>query len=149
MLTGARLTHFVQWNTYAINIQDVPAEPNWWDGVKRDLAIFWADYQAALDDPVEHLEPLRKIIDTAQSHMLMREYDECLEQIERATERKAEIVQALADMADNQSAIIAGRKVTKVNKQGAISYGKAIKALLPDADLEPWRGSPSSFWKIT
>ena len=46
-------------------------------------------------------------------------------------------------------ALIWGRKLTKVQKEGSVSYAKAIKALCPDADLEPYRGKPSSFWKLS
>jgi hypothetical protein len=38
--------------------------------------------------------------------------------------------------------------LTLVKKDGAVSYSKAIKALLPDADLEPYRGKPTEYWML-
>lgn len=81
--------------------------------------------------------------------MLMDEYDDLVESIERATERKKELLAEIVAMTGEKNAEFAGRKLTLVQKDGAISYGKAIKALLPDADLEQWRGAPSQFWKLT
>jgi len=50
--------------------------------------------------------------------------------------------------AKEQNADFAGRKLTLTQKAGSISYTKAIKELLPDADLEKWRGKPTEFWGV-
>ena len=52
-------------------------------------------------------------------------------------------------MADGKNADVHGRKLTLVKKQGSISYAKAIKELLPDADLEKWRGKETESWRLT
>jgi hypothetical protein len=78
----------------------------------------------------------------------MREYDECLDQIDRATERKTEIAEKLVAMTDGRNSLIAGRKVTLVERAGAISYAKVVKDWAASVDLEPYRGKPSQFWKI-
>ena len=54
----------------------------------------------------------------------------------------------LVALAGNRNALIAGRKLTLTQKDGAVSYAKAIKALCPGADLEPYRGKPSEFWGV-
>jgi len=65
-----------------------------------------------------------------------------------AEERKNELLEEMTRLAGDQNADFAGRKLTRVEKAGAVSYAKALKALAPDADLEPWRGKPSSFWQL-
>ena len=38
--------------------------------------------------------------------------------------------------------------ITEVSKTGAISYSKAIKDLMPTADLELYRGKESKYWMV-
>ena len=41
-----------------------------------------------------------------------------------------------------------GVRVTQVIRAGAIAYAKAVKDLLPGADLEPYRGSESLSYRV-
>ena len=66
--------------------------------------------------------------------------------IEEAEARRKEILNALVFETAGEDATICGRKLTKVEKAGSISYAKAIKVLAPGANLEQWRGEPSSYW---
>ena len=50
---------------------------------------------------------------------------------------------------NNQNSVIHGRKLTQISKAGAISYAKAIKDLLPDADLSKYQGKPTTYWKLS
>lgn len=112
------------------------------------LRQFYAEYLAAIQAPDEYLAPKRVIIDTPQAAMMLREWDELNEALERATDRKKALLEEFATMSGQSNAEINGRKLTRVHKDGAISYAKAIKDLLPKADLEPYRGKPSAFWKL-
>lgn len=151
----------------------VTEKPHWWfsqwkpddtwntkwlpdiDWQNQNLPIlrqFHAEFLDTIADPelaAEHLAPKRVTIDTPEAAKMIREYDELSEQIELATERKKDLLKDIAALGKGKNALVAGRKVTKLEKVGAISYAKAVKALLPKADLEPWRGKPSSFWKVT
>jgi len=51
-------------------------------------------------------------------------------------------------MCGDKSAVVAGRNVTKVDRKGSVSYAKALAEYAPDADLEPFRGNPSTSWRI-
>jgi putative phage-type endonuclease len=150
-LTGANETHFFQWNTYANKPEIVSRQDDWIELHEGQLVQFWIDYQTALADPDEHLEPQRVVIDTPEASRLMAEYDETLEQEERAKERKAELLQAIAALGKGKNALVAGRKVTKTEREGAVSWAKLVKAKLPDlteADKDAYRGKPSLFWQI-
>ena len=35
-----------------------------------------------------------------------------------------------------------------IERAGSISYAKAIKELLPDADLSKYQGKPTAYWKL-
>jgi len=78
----------------------------------------------------------------------MAEYDQICEALDRAEERKKELLADMVRIAGEKNSIFAGRKLTKTEKTGAIAYAKAVKALIPDADLEPYRGKPSSYWGV-
>jgi hypothetical protein len=68
-------------------------------------------------------------------------------QKESADAEKA-LLAELVEMADGKNAEVHGRKLTLVKRQGSISYAKAIKELLPDANLEKWRGKETESWKL-
>lgn len=39
-----------------------------------------------------------------------------------------------------------GVNLVRCEREGSIRYAEAIKAMLPDADLTPWRGKPSTYY---
>ena len=51
-------------------------------------------------------------------------------------------------LSGDRDAVFAGRNLTKISKAGAVSYAKAVAELLPGADLEKWRGKPSTYWML-
>jgi hypothetical protein len=66
-----------------------------------------------------------------------------LEELAKAT------LQEIIDGCDNKDSEIAGHKLTKVVKKGSVSYAKAVKELLPDADLTPYMGKPTEYWLLS
>lgn len=147
-VTDRKYWHFYQWNPVATKLECVLPDQAWRDDNLPRLRQFYAEYLAEREDPAIHLEPKRQIIDTPEAHRVMAEYDQICEALENAEARKKELLADIVRMAGEKNAIIAGRRLTKTEKAGAISYAKAIKELLPDADLEKWRGKPSSFWGV-
>ena len=79
---------------------------------------------------------------------MMAEYEQMQEAIDRATERKAELLADMVRIAGDKNAVFAGRNLTRVDRKGSISYAKAIAELLPNADLEPYRGKASFSWQV-
>lgn len=147
-VTERSMCHFWQWTPYDAKLETVEYDPHWIAENIPQLAEFYQEYLAALDDPEDHLEEPRTIIDTPRAAQMLAEYDDLLTAIERAEERRKELLQSMIDMAKGKNAVFAGRKLTKVEKKGSISYAAAIKVLAPNANLEPWRGKPSSYWSL-
>jgi putative phage-type endonuclease len=140
--------YFNQWTPHGSQWVMVLRDEGWMlDNIPR-LRQFHAEFLDALQNPEEHLSPLRQIIDTPAAHQMIAEYDQLSDAIELATERKKEVLAEIAALAKGQDALIAGRKLTKVEREGAVSYAKALKALAPDADLSQWKGKPSSHWRL-
>ena len=76
------------------------------------------------------------------------EWDELTEASERAEERKKDLLAQMVQAAGNRNAVFAGRNLTLTKRQGSIAYAKAIKELMPNADLEKWRGKPTEYWGL-
>lgn len=147
-VTGREWWHFFQWAPGGTMLEYVDPDPAWRDKFLPILHDFWLEYLDAIKAPDEHLKPRRVQIDTAKAALMLQEWDDLAEAIERAEARKKALMEEFVLMAGNGNAEICGRKLTLVQKDGAISYAKAVKELAPDADLEKWRGKPVQYWKL-
>lgn len=148
-VTGRKYWHFYQWTPSGhTKLECVLLDATWQAVALPVLRQFYAEYLAERETPDAHLAGMRVEIDTPVAHKIVAEYDQLSEAIENAEARKKELLADMVRMAGDKEAIFAGRKLTKTEKAGAISYAKAIKELLPDADLEKWRGKPSSYWGL-
>lgn len=149
---GVNSVWFYRWTPHATCLKLHHRDDEWLEENLPILKSFWDEYVAIVNDPdacEEHLSPRRTIIDTPAAAMMVAEYDQLSEAIDLATERKKELLAEIAAMAGERDALVAGRKLTLVKKEGAVSYAKALKALAPDADLSKWKGKPSEHWKLT
>jgi putative phage-type endonuclease len=140
--------HFTQWTPNAMLTEIVYFDPLWIDENLPRLKQFHAEYLDALKEPEEYLAPRRHEVDTPAAHKAIAEWDELKEQIELLEERKKDLLAELVALAGDRDAVIAGRKLTKVEKAGAVSYAKVVKEKLPDLDLKPWTGKPTEYWKV-
>jgi putative phage-type endonuclease len=147
-VTGREWWHFYQWSPRRTMLEKVGPDQAWLDDNLPKLRQFYAEYLAERESPEIHLEPKRAIIDTPEAHRVMAEYDQICEALENAEARKKELLADLVRIAGEKDAIIAGRKLTKTERAGSVSYAKALAKYAPDADLEPFRGKPSSFWGV-
>ena len=140
---------FWQWSAHGFDLDRVEIDQAWRDENLPRLKQFHAELMDAIRKPDEYLAPRRKVIDTPEASKLLREYDEMAEAEERASARRKAIIDELVQMAGNGDAEVCGRKLTRVDRAGSISYAKALAELAPGADLEKWRGKPSSSWRLS
>jgi len=140
---------FYQWAPNGSRLDRVERKEEMIALLWRTACEFHAEYQAALLNPGEHLEEKRRVIDTPTAQKMVTEWDELRDQIDQLEERKKALLEDFISLAKGGNAIIAGRRLTQVESKGAISYAKAIKELLPDADLSPYQGKPSVSWRFT
>lgn len=143
---GKNWCDFFQWTPYGMKIERVNPDPDW---IAQSLAVlkkFWDDAKAA--PKAEFKEPMRKLIDTPEAVRLVREYDELSEAIDNAKTRQEDIIARMVEVSKGKNAKIAGRNFTLAKRKGSVSYAEAIKELVPDADLEKWRGKPSESWQL-
>lgn len=138
-----------QWSAYGFDLERVEIDHAWLDENLPRLKQFHAELMDAIATPDEYLAPRRVVIDTPAASKLLREYDEMADAEERASARRKAIIDELVHMAGNGDAEVCGRKLTRVDRAGSISYAKALAELAPGADLEKWRGKPSSSWRLS
>lgn len=146
--TGREYAHFFQWAPNGYSLETVEADQEYIYGIVEKALAFYNEFTDALKDHAEYIAPQRKVIDTPRAQAIVREWDDLGEAIARAEERRKELLGEMTRLAGDQNADFAGRKLTRVEKAGAINYAKAIKELLPEADMEPWRSRPTSFWQL-
>lgn len=147
-VTERKWWHFFQWAPGGAMLEYVEPDQAWLDENLPRLRQFHAEYLDAIKAPDEHLKPRRVQIDTAKAALMLQEWDDLTEAIERAEARKKALMDDLVLMAGNGNAEICGRKLTLVDRAGTISYAKALAELAPGADLEKWRGRPVQYWKL-
>ena len=145
---NVKKAHFYQWNKHVDSVEMVFFDNAWFNDALPKLRAFYELYLSELNNPA-HLESLTPEIVDDNALALLAEYDQVSEAIENAQARKVEIIEALAKIADNKTSVINGRKFSQITRQGAISYAKAIKDLLPNADLSKYQGKPTSYWKLS
>lgn len=145
--TGVNQLYFYQWNQYADRLEIVTFNKAWFEDAIVRLFKFYELYLHELKNPI-HLDDLVQTIDTDESLKLLQQYDNVCEVLDNATKAKAELLQQIVELSKSQNSVIHGRKLTQVKRDGAISYAKAIKDLLPDADLTKYKGQPTTYWKL-
>lgn len=148
-VTGCDICHFWQWAPRGHNLEIVPIYQPWLDLHLPVLRQFHAEFLHELGHNAdEHLAPKRVVIDTPQAHLMIEEYDNLCEQIENAEARKKELLAEMIETSGYKNSIFAGRNLTQIHTQGNVSYAKALKKYAPNANLEPFRGKPFSFWVV-
>lgn len=148
--TERRVVHFYQWAPNGTKHEVLCWNQDWMDRNIPRLRQFHAEFMDEAKNNVEehlHQKP-RVVIDTAEAHRMIREWDEIVGQLAQLEERKKDLLKQIIGTSGEKNADFAGRKLTLTKKAGSISYAKAIKELLPDADLEKWRGKETQFWGI-
>lgn len=149
-VTGKEWWHFYQWAPNGTNMEVVRPDLDWQAANIPVLRQFHAQFLDELaNNADEHLAPRRVEIDTPEAHKMIAEWDELREQIANAQERQKDLLDSIVAMAGGKDAVFAGRRLTCVEREGAVAYAKAVKENLPELDLSPYRGKSSRFWRLS
>lgn len=144
LVTERDFCYFYQWTPKDNRLDGVPFNQLWIDENLPKLEAFYQEFLAICDEPIG--DTSREYLDNPALRQKLAEYDDLAKEIEAAEARRKAILNELVGEANGRDATICGRKLTKVEKDGSVSYAAAIKELAPGADLEKWRGKPSSYW---
>ena len=140
---------FYQWAPGGSVLETVSINQAWQDENLPKLRQFYAEYLDAVKEPGDHLAARRVDVDTFEAQRIVAEYDQLGEAIDNARSRREELLAEMVRQSGDRDAMFGGRKLTKVERAGSVSYAKAIAKYAPDADLEPFRGKPSASWMLS
>ena len=145
--TGLKQTYFYQWSQHGDSLEIVPFNRVWFNDAVIKLFAFYELYLHELKNP-KHLQDEIQTIETPKMLMLLQQWDNVCEVLDNASRAKHDLLQEIVAECKNKNSIIHGRKLTQIQRKGAISYAKAIKELLPDADLSKYESEPVTYWKL-
>jgi putative phage-type endonuclease len=150
-VTGRRKWYFYQWSPQGTKLEVITPDTEWQSIMLWRLEEFYDEFQKIIHDVELHSKYLgQSVIEFNGANDLEIEYIQAKEQLAIAKERmdnaKAALIQFVGE--DTEKAVIGSLKLSKVKKEGSISYSKVVKELLPEQDLEPYRGKESQYWVI-
>lgn len=150
LVTNSAWCDFFQWAPKGNSLERVKIDREWLELALKELREFYDRYLHEREhDFQKHLRAEREDVGDQVLAQLVAEYDDVGAELERLNERKKELLAKIVEKAGGQNCFIGDRKLTFVEKEGAVSYAKAIKDLAPGADLEPYRGKPTSYWMLS
>lgn len=143
--------HFFQWTPRGKRLEMVVRDNTWLTVNVPKLRSFYSQYlfERAPGNCERHLEPLRAEVNEEESASMVIRYFALKSEIKMMEGECVELLENMVKLAGNKDASIAGHKLTKVERAGSISYAKAIKELLPDADLTAYTGKATEYWRLS
>lgn len=148
-ITGKPWCHFYQWTPTDSRNEIISYDEPWINASMPALLAFYQRYLVESTHPMlseKHLQPRKKENDKPELRQLAAEYWDLIQDMKESEDRKSELLEKMVVAAGGEPCYIDGHSLTKVEREGAISYSKVVKDLLPGVDLEPYRGKPTSYW---
>ena len=141
---------FWQWTPLEAKLERVEASQEWVDRYVPALKQFHAEFLDELrDNPDEHLAPRRPVIDTPDAHGMVAEWEALKTTIAEAQDRQRVLLDSMVSLAGGKDALFADRKLTCVEREGAVAWAKLAKEHCPAVDVELYRGKASRHWRLT
>lgn len=149
-VTQRKTWNFFQWAPNETRNELVEFSQEWADTNVPRLRQFYAEFlHEAEHNFEEHLAPRRPSLDTPEAHGMVAEWDALTERLAALTERKKDLLDSMVSLAGGKDTLFAGRKLTCVEREGAVSYARVVKDHLPDLDLSEYKGKTSRFWRLS
>ena len=147
-VTGRKWCHFYQWSAHGYMLETVQFNQLAIEEYLPKLKDFYNEYlvERELPQAQKYLDDKRQQV---RCEGQVERYLMITEQIKELEAEKKRLLDEIVKLADGKDSEINGHKLTKVTKAGSISYAKAVKELLPDADLTDYTGDPVSYWRLT
>lgn len=127
--------YFMQWNRFKCQVATVYPDKEWLEEKLPKLRAFIDEYHVRLDE-----------LDRDQQ--LAAEYGALIDAFKAAKERLDEHKEKMIKLANGSKRSFGPVSVYPVERKGSIGYAKVVKEHMPDLDLEPYRGKPSTSWTV-
>lgn len=140
--TGRFECDFYQWSPYASKLREesVKFDPEFIDETLPKLEAFYERY-------LEECKPENawRYLDGGE---VAQRYKMAKAAMGAAKAELDEAKEALIEVTNGKGGKVGDLNVTKAERKGSIAYAKAVKELLPDADLSKYEGKPTSYWVV-
>lgn len=129
-----------------LHITHEVADPCWLPSVMPALKAYMADFAEACAEPAQHLAALDR--DDEDWSVIAARWRHAKAEKEAADARLDGLRDALLAMAGEFGAKGCGVQVIRAERAGSVAYARAIKELLPDADLSAYTGKPTVVFTV-
>ena len=147
--TGRAWCDFAIWRDgEPLDVARIDHDPDWLPRNLDALQAFHAEYLDVLSDKelsAPYLADMER--DGPVWRAAVAEWQEAQLQLAAAKERDEAARASLIELAP-QGAKGCGVQVIKVERAGSIRYADALKTMLPDVDLSPWRGKATTTYQV-
>ena len=147
-ITGRPWCHFYQWTPAESRNEIIAYDDAWIQANMPTLLAFYQRFLVEQTHPMveRHLQPKKQANEKPELRQVAAEYFDLVEDMKAGEERKKELLDKIVQVAGGEPCYINGHSLTKIEREGAISYSKVVKEHIPHIDLEPYRGKPTTYW---
>lgn len=148
--TNRQYCSFYQWSAHGHKLETVWRNDDWLDEYLPIIGDFYARYLVEREQPNAqyYLEPKHKANGDDIAKELVEQYQKVSEALKDLEAQKKALLDEIVQACGEKDSEINGHKLTKVTREGAISYAKVVKDLLPDADLSAYQGKSTEYWRL-
>jgi hypothetical protein len=153
--TGRQWADFVVWRPDGIAVSRVEHDPWWLEGVLPTLEEFHAEYLTIIANPdlaAPHLDELPtertdlEWVEAASEYLEMQiAFNLAKAEMDSIKERLVKLREAAPEGTPARGG---GVLLVRSEKSGSVAYAKAVKELLPGADLSAYKGEKSVVYSI-
>lgn len=149
--TGRKWVDFYQWSEHGANVERVFFDSEYIEKILPELKKFHDEYliEREIGNAEKYLNDKVNEINSKKAALLIDKYEKTVKKINDLEELKKQLLESIVELAESKDSIVCGRKLTKVSKEGSISYSKVVKDLLPDADLSSYKNKATTYWRLT
>jgi putative phage-type endonuclease len=137
--------YFYQWSPNGDFLEKIYFDDVFFEDMLYKLKLFYAEYLIERKNPAKYLEPK---IQQISAPRFSEAYTQATIMLAEAQEHLEKCKQDLIKLANGKKSNIDGLLVYEVEREGSVSYAKALKDLAPNADLSAYKGKGSSYWVI-
>ena len=148
-VTGMSACDFYQWTPNGDYLETYAYDRKW---IEKNLPIlkeFYDEYLIEIENPEKYLQNKRSQIEKKTISDCVDYYFELKAQIKSLEDISKQVLDQIVFDCNEKDSEINGHKLTKVVKKGAVSYAKAVKELLPDADLTAYTSEQTEYWRLS
>lgn len=149
--TGRKRGHLVVWKPWGISVSTVEHDPLWLPSVLPAFAAFEDEVAAIVADPELAAPFLAPLVDERTDEEWQgaaTAYLDAQTELQAAERAVVDARKEVLHLAGGKASKGAGVAVSVSKRRGRADYAKALANLAPAADLDQYRGDPSTVYTI-